>query len=107
MKYFIYDSEGLLLHYQLITSRRLSQNCKQFRALDSKIHNLKKEYIAVCVVPSLSESLFKFGYCCKIFNFKQRMEPRKNCDSASRPGLQFVSVNVMSMALYEGVLMGP
>ena len=55
---------------------------------------LRSVLFLVCLKVSL-----KFAYCWKLFNITQRMESVQNGDSASRPVLQFVSVDVMLMAL--------
>jgi hypothetical protein len=55
---------------------------------------LRSVLFLVCQKVSLN-----FAYCWKLFNVTQRMESIPNGDSASRPVLQFVSVNEMLKAL--------
>ena len=73
MKYSIWDSEGLLLNCQLITSRRfyntISNSAVEFQEFVIKGRNILRSVLfPVCLKVSLN-----VAYCWNVFNVTQRM----------------------------------
>jgi hypothetical protein len=62
--------------------------------INKEMNILRLVLFHVCLKVSLN-----VAYSWRVFNVTQRLESKPNGDSASRPGLQFVSVDIMLMRL--------